>query len=112
MSKEYVINKTRKIWSLLKDNPQMSKREAYEKLEMKEDERYCPLCEHASLNCLFCLFRKLWAETTNNASKFPHCRNAGSPYRDWCDAESNADKSKCAGQMVDLCDKALGRLLL
>ena len=112
MTKEHALNKTRKLWVFLRDNPHMSKREAYQELGMREDERLCPLCEHANLNCLFCLFIEFWAETTNGATKFPLCRNAGSPYEYWYKAKTDADKSKYASQMVDWCDKLLRKMLI
>lgn len=105
------LQKTKVVWSFLRDNPESSKYRAYARFGLSEDVADCPLCEYAHCNCDICPLKTFWAETSNyNGEVLPNtaiacpCQCIGTPYEKWANANSFEVKSDNADKMVKACD--------
>lgn len=92
------LNKTIILWTYLRDNPLVTKIQAYSDLDLEKDISDCPLCDNAAfgsairgVNCKLCLLRDIWP--LRPVSSSPMCCRDGSPYQEWMQGKpGTADK--------------------
>lgn len=114
------VQKTKVVWSFLRDNPKSSKHEAYIKLGLTEDIADCALCEYTRCDCEICPLKSFWLETATDDVALSHlyiacpyqCQYEGTPYSKWSliDFDDGA-KSACANQIVEACDAKIASIL-
>lgn len=109
MNETQSVEKTRTIWSYLRDNPDFDKYGAYISLGLDIDMNNCPLCQYARRVCSKCPLLAFWLETTDDDYELPEfsecpCQRTGTPYDKWRRTDFATVKSRCANQIVKACE--------
>lgn len=116
------LEKTKIVWSYLRDNPKSTKLGAYIELGLTEDIADCALCEYSHSECKICPLKSFWEEsvdgdhhTLSNLDITYPCQYSGTPYNNWefvdtDDIRSDDIRSDCANQIVEACDAKIASI--
>lgn len=105
------VEKTKKVWEVLRDDPHLSASDAYKVLGFSPYYVHYPLCEFAGHLCRACPLKGFWAECSEINNNINPCFNRGTPYCNWIEAgNDNPDRGVFADQIVYACDERIKQL--